>query len=178
MRVGKALLVLAILLGMCSCKREERDYRVEPARANTVSAIRVSDLQPGTNTPAPPWKNDAEQQAAAISQGQQLYNSFNCVGCHAHGGGGMGPPLMDDTWLYGHEPQQVFATIVQGRPNGMPSFGGKIAENQIWELVAYVRSMSGLTSSTAAPNRPDHMKGKLPEASQDKATPKNSAPPQ
>ena len=89
----------------------------------------------------------------------------------------MGPPLMDYTLLYGHEPQQVFATIVQGRPNGMPSFGGKIAENQLWEIVAYVRSMSGLTSKTAAPNREDHMKGKLPEASTTTVVPKNSAPP-
>jgi cytochrome c oxidase cbb3-type subunit III len=177
MRAGGIWLAIVLGLGLCGCKREERNYRVEAARAETVSAIRVSDLQPGTNTPAPPWKNDAEQEAAAISQGQQLYNYFNCVGCHAHGGGGMGPPLMDDTWLYGYEPQQVFASIVQGRPNGMPSFGGKIAENQIWELVAFVRSMSGLTSSTVSPNREEHMKGKLPEASTSKANPKNSAPP-
>jgi len=177
MREGILWIVVAVALGLCSCKREERNFRVEPARVDTVSAIRVSDLQPGTNTPAPPWKNDAEQEATAMSQGEQLYNDFNCVGCHAHGGGGMGPALMDDTWLYGSEPQQVFASIVQGRPNGMPSFGGHIAENQIWELVAYVRSMSGLTSKIAAPNRPDHMKGKLPEASQSTATPKNSAPP-
>jgi cytochrome c oxidase cbb3-type subunit III len=177
MRAGKIGVMLAIAFIACSCKREQRDFRVEPARSETVSAILVSDLQPGTNTPSPPWKNDAEQQAAALSQGQQLYESFNCVGCHAHGGGGMGPALMDDTWLYGSQPQQVFASIVQGRPNGMPSFGGKIVENQIWEIVAYVRSMSGLTSQTAAPNREDHMKGKTPEASQSKEPPKNSAPP-
>jgi cytochrome c oxidase cbb3-type subunit III len=171
------LMAVAMALALCSCKREERNYRVEPARAETVSAVRVSDLQPGTNIPSPPWKNSAEQAAAAISQGQKLYESFNCVGCHAHGGGGMGPALMDDTWLYGSKPQQVFASIVQGRPNGMPSFGGHIAENQLWELVAYVRSMSGLTPETARPNREDHMQGKPPEASQPKETPKNSAPP-
>src|SRR3954469_4775417 len=148
---GNWWIFVALLLSLCSCKREERNYRVMPARADTINAIRVSDLQPGTNTPSPPWKNDAEQEAASISQGQQLYESFNCVGCHAHGGGGMGPPLMDDTWLYGSQPQQVFATIVQGRPNGMPSFGGHIAENQIWEIVAYVRSMSGLTPQTSRP---------------------------
>lgn len=178
MKRGYWWIGLAIVLGLCSCKREERNFRVEPARADTVSAIRVSDLQPGTNIPSPPWKNDAEGQAASVSQGQQLYESFNCVGCHAHGGGGMGPALMDDTWLYGSQPQQVFASIVQGRPNGMPSFGGHIAENQLWEIVAYVRSMSGLTPQTSRPNREDHMKGKLPEASQSKEPPKNSAPPQ
>ena len=31
---------------------------------------------------------------------------------------------MDDKWIYGYEPEQIFATISQGRPNGMPAFGG------------------------------------------------------
>src|SRR3954449_4534449 len=117
MKRGYWWIGLAVILGLCSCKREERDSRVEPARADTVSAIRVSDLQPGTNTPSPPWKNDAEEKAASLSQGQQLYSSFNCVGCHAHGGGGMGPPLIDAKWIYGSEPLNLFATIVEGRPN-------------------------------------------------------------
>lgn len=67
------------------------------------------------------------------------------MSCHFHGGGGIGPPLMDDLWIYGSEPENIFATIVQSRPNGMPSFGGKIPEFQVWQLAAYVRSLSGLT---------------------------------
>jgi cytochrome c oxidase cbb3-type subunit 3 len=35
----------------------------------------------------------------------------------------------------------VFDTIVGGRPNGMPSFSGKITEYQIWQIVAYVESL-------------------------------------
>ena len=59
----------------------------------------------------------------------------------------MGPPLMDDEWIYGSEPENIFATIVEGRPNGMPSFRGRIPDYQVWQLVAYVRSMSGLCPS-------------------------------
>ena len=66
-----------------------------------------------------------EENAFALSEGKRLYSAFNCVGCHAHGGGGMGPALIDDKWIYGHEPGQIFATIVEGRPNGMPSFGAQ-----------------------------------------------------
>ena len=69
----------------------------------------------------------------------------------------MGPALMDDKWIYGSDPQNIFATIVQGRPNGMPSFRGKIADFQVAELVAYVRSMSGLAGKEAAPGRNDSM---------------------
>ena len=82
---------------------------------------------------------------------------FNCAGCHANGGGGMGPPLMDAAWIYGGEPDSVYATIVQGRPNGMPAFGKRAQPRQAWQLAAYVRSMSGLLAKDVAPGRDDHM---------------------
>ena len=80
---------------------------------------------------------------------------MNCTGCHAHGGGAIGPPLMDDNWIYGSQPDQIFATIVEGRPNGMPSFRGKLPDYEIWQLAAYVRSLSGQTPKHAAPGRDD-----------------------
>ena len=62
---------------------------------------------------------------------------MNCNGCHApHGAGGMGPPLSDAEWIYGSEPAQIFLTVVQGRPNGMPSFAQALPEDDIWKLVA------------------------------------------
>ena len=72
---------------------------------------------------------------------------MNCTGCHAHGGGAIGPPLMDDSWIYGSHPDQIFATIVEGRPNGMPSFRGKLPDYEIWQLAAYVRSLSGANAA-------------------------------
>jgi cytochrome c oxidase cbb3-type subunit 3 len=48
----------------------------------------------------------------------------------------------------------------------MPSFRGKLPDYQVWQLAAYVRSMSGLsTSRDAAPGRDDHMNVKEPENS-------------
>jgi len=69
----------------------------------------------------------------------------------------MGPPLMDDKWIYGSSPQQIHATIVEGRPNGMPSFGGKIPDQQVWQIVAYVRSLSGQLRKDVRSTRNDHM---------------------
>jgi cytochrome c oxidase cbb3-type subunit 3 len=148
-----------------SCKRETRNSRVDPPEAESLNNLRISALQPGPLQTNPPVQNPYEKNAYALSQGKQLYTEFNCVGCHAHGGGGMGPPLMDEKWIYGSNPEQIFATIVQGRPNGMPSFGGKIPDYQVWQLAAYVRSMSGLASKGAAPGRDDHISGKKPENS-------------
>lgn len=95
-------------------------------------------LPAGADPRAAPYYNNAE----AVQRGMRLYNQFNCAGCHFNGGGGIGPPLMDDKWIYGGRIDQIFNTIYQGRPNGMPVWGGKIPDQQIWEISAYVRSMS------------------------------------
>ena len=80
--------------------------------------------------------------ASAVVTGKQLYNRFNCSGCHFNGGGGIGPALMDDVWVYGGRLDQIYDSVYQGRPNGMPAWGGKIPDEQIWQIAAYVRSMS------------------------------------
>ena len=106
-----------------------------------------------------------------------MFRYFNCNGCHgSSGGGGMGPPLMDDQWIYGHRPEQVYLTIVQGRPNGMPSFGGRVADYQLWQLAAYVRSLSGQVPKDAATGRSDHLRAGPPENSKDPEAPKASSP--
>lgn len=171
------LLLLLCLPSFAGCKREERGFRVAPPAADKVQVNSTSDLRPaGGSTPAQ-VKNDYEENAYAVSEGQHLFISFNCVGCHAHGGGGMGVPLMDNKWIYGSEPQQIFATIVEGRPNGMPSFRGKIPDHQVWQLVAYVRSVGGLGTSGASPGRSDDMSSSTPPNSMPAQTPQDSSLP-
>jgi cytochrome c oxidase cbb3-type subunit 3 len=53
----------------------------------------------------------------------------------------MGPDLMDDVWIYGGRLEQIHQTLVEGRPNGMPSWGGKVPDGQLWQISAYVRSL-------------------------------------
>ena len=99
--------------------------------------------------------NPYNATAYDISEGKRLFDWFNCSGCHADGGGGIGPPLIKEHWIYGGEPANLFDTIVKGRPNGMPSWGGRIPEYQVWQIVAYVRSMNGLQPTSATSTRPD-----------------------
>jgi cytochrome c oxidase cbb3-type subunit 3 len=70
----------------------------------------------------------------------------------------------------------IYQTIHDGRPNGMPAFGGRITEEEIWQLVAYVRSLAGLGSQDAAPNRDDAMLGHPPESQLDQQIPKKTPP--
>ncbi len=173
----RVLMTICCAAALVSCKREERGFRVAPPSAEKIETKSLSDLHPAGSSVAPPTKNDYRENAYAVSEGEKLFAAYNCVGCHAHGGGGMGPALMDNKWIYGSQPQQIFSTIVEGRPNGMPSFRGKIPDFQVWELVAYVRSMSGLGTSGASPNRSDEMKGPTPPSSMPKQTPQNSSLP-
>jgi cytochrome c oxidase cbb3-type subunit 3 len=170
------LLAFGALIAL-SCKREARATRVDPPEAESLNNLRMSVLQPGPLQTNQSIQNPYEKNAYALAQGKQLFTQFNCVGCHAHGGGGMGPALMDEKWIYGSNPEQIFATIVQGRPNGMPSFGGKIPNYQVWQLAAYVRSMSGLASKGAAPGRDDHLSGKKPENSAETQKPTTASIP-
>jgi cytochrome c oxidase cbb3-type subunit III len=161
------MLASAIVLGLTGCKREERRFSEPASTSAPVDSIRLSQLQAGSTNAPIPVKNSYEENAYAVAQGQRLFTWFNCAGCHSHGGGGMGPALMDDKWIYGSDPQNIFATIVQGRPNGMPSFAGKIPEAQVWQIVAYVRSMSGQLRSDVAPSRSDTMSAGGPENTRD-----------
>jgi cytochrome c oxidase cbb3-type subunit 3 len=86
----------------------------------------------------------------------------------------MGPPLMDAEWIYGSEPANIFATIAEGRPNGMPAFRERLSNDQIWRLVSYVRSMSGLLSKDTEPARDDAMSYRPSEQRTPKAKPRNS----
>lgn len=146
MRIVYLAFGCCLLLLFSSCQREHRDIRPSPARLAILGdAARESPLRPGGPVqPQPQVTNPYNRSAYDISEGQGLYDWYNCSGCHSHGGGGIGPPLIKTEWIYGGEPENLFDTIVKGRPNGMPSWGGRIPEYQIWQIIAFVRSMNGL----------------------------------
>lgn len=151
------IFALALLANVASCEREARPTSEHPTR---IEAPMPTSMQ--SNGPRDPRGRFFEGNAYAISQGQRYYRWFNCSGCHANGGGGMGPPLMDAEWRYGGRIEEIYQTIEQGRPNGMPSFGDKIPEEQIWQIAAYVRSMSGNVDRLAAPSRSDRIRSTPP----------------
>ena len=169
--IGVALITLAL----ASCERERRRFNEVPPGATANDAVRQGVLQPGAPQPNQHLKSVYEDNAWAVSEGKRLYESFNCVGCHAHGGGGIGPALMDKKWVYGDQPENVFSTIIEGRPNGMPSFRAKITNQQALEVVAYVRSMSGQLAKDVSPSRDDDMNIKTPEQSKEKEQPVTKA---
>src|SRR3954471_8151890 len=117
-------LALLTVAALTSCKREDRPSHPAAPPAEPIQFTRMTDLRAGgpsfsENEPSAamsadetPEEKEFEENAYMVGEGKRLFSAFNCVGCHAHGGGGMGPPLKDDQWLYGHQPAQIFRTIV------------------------------------------------------------------
>ena len=95
-----------------------------------------------SSAPAVELRNPFEGNEQALATGKQLYVTYNCIDCHgADGAGAMAPSFQDGRWHFGGTAGAVFESIYQGRPDGMPSWGGRISNDQIWMLTAYVRSL-------------------------------------
>ncbi|HTF83187.1 MAG TPA: cytochrome-c oxidase, cbb3-type subunit III [Cellvibrio sp.] len=86
-----------------------------------------------------------DHDAAKAELGAKLYNQ-NCVACHGVDGKGnqaLGAPnLTDDIWLYGGEPQDIRATLRNGRNGVMPAQQELLKADRIHLLAAYVYSLS------------------------------------
>ena len=151
--------LLTLIAALAGCAREERDFSLAPAQTQPVAHTAMTNLLPGQADLVfrARQMRTYEENAYQVSQGQTLYSAFNCVGCHAHGGGDVGPALMDDKWIYGGEIDQIYLSIAQGRPNGMPAFAGLVQPEQMWQIAAYVRSLGGHGPKSARPGREDHM---------------------
>ena len=168
----------ALAMLATACKREERRFREVPPAADVTSSVVMSTLQPGPSIVSAATEHPYDRNAYAIAQGKRLYSQMNCAGCHGlAGGGSIGPPLMDSKWIYGSDPANIFSTIVEGRPNGMPSFRGKLSNDQVWQLAAYVRDLSGLHRKDVRNSRSDDMAAVPDEQNRNRQKPRASSEP-
>ena len=160
-----SLFFLALVALLAGCNREERNSRGKPLPESAPGMVTPDTILPGNARPSAPDPRAAqyENNAPSISQGQTLFAQMNCSGCHSHGGGGMGPALMDAKWRYGGRMDQIVASIAEGRPNGMPAWRGKLTEQQMWQIAAYVRTLSGQERKDAVSARADEMSNTPPQ---------------
>ena len=134
------LAALPLIFAMCSCHRSQGSLAANEAAY--PNAANVGPI-PGDVTVAHQTLDPYLKDAVAIQEGSRLYGWYNCSGCHgAYGGGGMGPSLRDATWIYGNSDAQLRDTLIHGRSNGMPAWGNKIPEDQMWKLIAYIDSLT------------------------------------
>jgi cytochrome c oxidase cbb3-type subunit III len=144
-----SLLIVSLSFGIarCDAANAQQSHGADPnqsAASTAVPPISLGGFAPGGGTLVHGISKIGEEYAKSpehIEAGKQLFQAMNCTGCHACGGG-FGPALMDKTWIYGGSVENIASTIVEGRPNGMPSFRSLLPMEQVWELAAYVKSLS------------------------------------
>ena len=114
------------------------------------------------------WLSGNTSNTTPAVAGQQLFQTLGCVSCHgATGEGGRGPAL---SGLFGRETQLVGgrkitadeayiresilnpqAQLVDGFGPIMPTFQGQISEDQLVQLLAYIKSLQANSPQQSAP---------------------------
>jgi cytochrome c oxidase cbb3-type subunit 3 len=117
-----------------------------------LASVPLGDLAGATpNRLATTITNPYANDQGAVTEGKDLFIQMNCVGCHGYDAkGGMGPDLTDAYWRYGGSPAEIYKSVFEGRPEGMPAWGVAVPHDQIWKIVAYIQSLGGAFPARAA----------------------------
>jgi cytochrome c oxidase cbb3-type subunit 3 len=85
-----------------------------------------------------------------LETGKKVWDRLNCATCHAaDGGGGIGPNLTDEYWLYGGSVKDIFKTVKYGANNGMKAWENDMSAVEMQQVSSYILSLQG--SSPADP---------------------------
>ncbi|MGH8121614.1 MAG: hypothetical protein ACREPT_02455 [Rudaea sp.] len=113
--IKKALGGIALALAVAAA-----GYTLNTAiAADTAKPVDYTKIKPAdlvASTPKGKLKNPyKDTQADIVAQGQSLFLSYGCSGCHGGGaGGGMCPPLTNDIWVYGGDDDTIFRLVTLG----------------------------------------------------------------
>lgn len=115
-------------------------------------SVSVAAQNPGGSAEGKALKNPVAPSAASVTTGQQLYQK-NCQFCHGPKGLGDGPlapkdskpaNLTDAKWDRGSTDGEIFKVIMEGAGPDFKMKGvkGRIADNDVWNIVNYLRSIA------------------------------------
>jgi cytochrome c oxidase subunit 2 len=123
------------------------------------------------------WLSGGRAEDSPVAAGAKLFQDLACITCHRQGSQGRGPVL---TNVFGHEVElqggakviadeayiresilNPTAKLVNGFQPIMPTFQGLITEEQLLQLIAYIRSLSQqgaapAPAGTSAPTQPQN----------------------
>lgn len=125
-------------------------YRIQTSSLVLVLAAFVASVVPYYVTRASAPINPFQATPEVLAAGQVIYQQ-NCVTCHGVTGRGDGPAARSLPGLPGdftqphfatHTDDQLFGWIRDGKPStAMPAFGSKLNEEQIWQVMTYIRNL-------------------------------------
>jgi cytochrome c oxidase cbb3-type subunit 3 len=166
--VTLTVLAFAAIVSACNGgKRHTSDaeLKAELPSEGLLASIPLGDLAgPSESLLRGEIHNPYAHQEAAITEGKSLFHSMNCVACHGYGArGGMCPDLTDKAWRYGGTPAEIYKSIAEGRPKGMPAWGQMLPPETIWKITAYIESLGGATTPSQALAGSDGWAAEMPK---------------
>jgi mono/diheme cytochrome c family protein len=165
-----AVAVLAGALGLCALQKvwagaapgaaaPAAEAAGAAAPGGTVDYTKISPVDLVAKAPKGSLKNPyKDTQEDITAQGGKFLLQYSCSGCHGgNGGGGMCPPLTNDTWVYGGDDDTLFRLVTLGTDElqkagymrkghenvvgPMPPFGAIFKNSDdLWKILAFVRS--------------------------------------
>jgi mono/diheme cytochrome c family protein len=132
--------------------------RVETASSPAATATGPAPSRDVTRQTGAPARNPVAATPASIAAGKRAYDA-NCAACHGNAaqgavraglalsiieeqGGRQPPDLTDAEWDHGSSDGDIFAVIARGLPpTMMTGFEGRLADQDIWNVVNYLRSL-------------------------------------
>jgi mono/diheme cytochrome c family protein len=113
------ILCLAGLTSSLIYAQQQTAPAAAPAPAAAAAAPAggtMTPVQRADSAPQGTLKNPyPDTNADAVAAGGKLYLNYGCNGCHGGtGGGGMCPPLTNDTWVYGGDDDTLFRLVAYG----------------------------------------------------------------
>jgi mono/diheme cytochrome c family protein len=137
--------------------------KVVGARATTTSTSPAKMPAPGagqnvTSQPTASVTNPVRSTPESITAGKRAYDA-NCAACHgnlAQGAvkagmtisiieeqrGKQPPDLTDEQWDHGSSDGEIYAVLKRGvPPTMMPGYDGRIPDDDIWNIVNYLRTL-------------------------------------
>jgi len=158
-RVRRSLSIVAVITAFASLAALATLGRVWAADQPAPDYTKILPVDLVKETPKGKLSNPyKDTQTDIVAQGETLFRSYSCSGCHGGtGGGGMCPPLTNDTWVYGGDDDTLFRLVTLGSDElqkagymrtghenvvgPMPPFGSIIkSSDDLWKMIAFIRA--------------------------------------
>jgi mono/diheme cytochrome c family protein len=149
-RRSACVALAASALVFAACSREEAPPAAAPAPAPAAPAA------PSATAPTAPAPAPVPAAAPDVVRGEQLYATY-CSTCHGPRGDGDGPAAAaldpkpvkhhDGAYMNALSNEHLFKVIKLGGPAVgksamMAPWGGTLSDQQIWDVVAFTRSLA------------------------------------
>jgi mono/diheme cytochrome c family protein len=142
-----------------------------PATDLRAMAIYLKDLPPREETPAPLAPSEP-----VMRSGEALYVD-HCAACHVGTGTGVAdlfPPLKSSAMVQSSDPTTLLQIVLHGTQNvatdlaptgpAMPAFGWKLSDDQIADLLTYMRNAWDNAASRVSANAVKSLRAQKPSA--------------